>query len=363
MSDFVSAIHRSGTRLVLAVSGGGATAIADLLATPGASNSVLEAVVPYSEPAMNDWLAGKPDHYCSEATARAMAMSAFLRAGRLGDDSERRAGIAATASLASDRPKRGPHRVHVAFQTAEETSVASLELLKGQRSRAEEERLASDMVLNAVAEVAGLAQRLPLSLFPGETPQSHRVMALADWRRLLLGEITAVRHKAPGPAPRAVFPGAFHPLHRGHRQMMALAETILGAAVEPEIAILNVDKPPLDYLEIADRTEQFDRPVWLTRAATFDEKSALFPSATFIVGADTLRRIAEVRYYGDVAARQAALRRIAERGCRFLVFGRAERGAFVAPESMDLPTPLRDICRFVPEESFRMDISSTELRE
>jgi hypothetical protein len=104
--------------------------------------------------------------------------------------------------------------------------------------------------------------------------------------------------------------------------------------------------------------------VCLTRAATFEEKSRLFPGATFIVGVDTLRRIADPRYYrDDAAACLAAIERIAARGCRFLVFGRDVGTGFVRLSDLDLPEALRAICREVPGEEFREDISSTEIRK
>lgn len=369
IESLVQAVHASPVRIVLAVAGGGARAIAQLLEVPGASRTVLEAVVPYAPAAMRQWLGGQPEQFCSEATARAMAMAAMLRAGQLDPDAPV-AGVACTASLATDRPKRGAHRAAVALQTRLCTAVYWVELVKGRRSRPEEEALVADLVLNAVAEACDVPQRRHPPLLPEETLQSRRRTAPAEWQELVLGTRAAVRHRGLGPepspaTPAAVFPGAFHPLHRGHLRMMELAEEILGAAVEPEISILNVDKPPLDYLEIAGRLEQFDqrRPVWLTRAPTFEEKSRLFPGATFVVGADTLRRIADPRYYGgDCRACQSAIEAIAGRGCRFLVFGRAEHGRFVALEELELPPPLRGICRGVPESAFREDISSTELR-
>ena len=53
---------------------------------------------------------------------------------------------------------------------------------------------------------------------------------------------------------------------------------MLGQPVQWEISILNVDKPPLDYVEIQQRLEQIppEQDVWLTRAATFDEERATF---------------------------------------------------------------------------------------
>ena len=44
----VAAIHASPTRAVLACAGGAAQVLTWLLASPGASNTVLEASVPYS---------------------------------------------------------------------------------------------------------------------------------------------------------------------------------------------------------------------------------------------------------------------------------------------------------------------------
>ena len=130
--QLIEQIHAAATPLVLAITGGGSGAISALLEVPGASATVLEAVVPYSSTALEQWLGGPVDHYCSERTARAMAMAAFERARKLSDaDPHTLRGIGATASLVSNRPKRGPHRIHVAWQSAESTTVVSCELPKG----------------------------------------------------------------------------------------------------------------------------------------------------------------------------------------------------------------------------------------
>lgn len=391
LEHFIQSIHETPTKTVLAVAGGGSRAIAELLETPGASRTVLEAIVPYCEQAMIEWLGGRPDQFCSEPTARAMAMAAFRRACRL-EPGQDRAGVACTASLATDRPKRGPHRAHVAFQTATTTVSWSLDLQKGHRPRADEERLVSHLVLNAVAAACGLVDRLTLELLPEERIEEARIIAPEPWQELLAGEIEAVREHGrgiavpgtaeplattgkqsvlamPAPAsqaPKAILPGAFHPIHTGHRRMAEIAGRRLGAAVEFEIAILNVDKPPLDFLEVFQRLAQFgpEETVWLTRSATFVEKSAQFPGVVFVVGADTLRRIVDPRYYGnDPTACQSALETIAARGCRFLVFGREDSGRFAGLAELTLPAALQAICEEVSAEEFREDISSTEIRK
>jgi nicotinamide mononucleotide (NMN) deamidase PncC len=369
IKQLVRQIHAGPTRIVLALAGGGSGAIGQLLEVPGASRTVLEVVVPYSPAAMNQWLGGPPEQACSAQNARAMAMAAFLRACRLDDSDVPRAGVACTASLATDRAKRGPHRAHVAVQTAAVTATRSLQLEKGARSRAQEERLASRLVLNAIAEACGLKRRLRLDLLEGERFDQSSVVAPQAWRDLLLGKVETVRHGGPTDpadrAPKALFPGAFNPMHAGHRRMAEIARELLGEPVDFEISILNVDKPPLDYYEIERRTGQLpaDETVWITRLPTFEEKSRAFPGVTFVVGTDTLRRIAEPHYYGnDAAACRAALERIAARGCRFLVFGRDPGDGFVALGDLVLPDPLPTLCREVPAAEFREDVSSTEIR-
>jgi nicotinamide mononucleotide (NMN) deamidase PncC len=366
--DFVRQIHASGRRLVLATTGGGSRAISRLLTVPGASRSVHEALVPYAEPAMARFLGGKPDQYCSPATARAMAMAAYRRALDYGDSAVMAVGLGCTASLASDRPKHGPHRLHVAAQTRAATRLVSLELEKGARTRDEEETLAAGIVLNLLAECCAVAARVPVTLTASEQLQTSHIDASDPWQALLAGEIDRLRVSPPGePAspPKVIFPGAFHPLHEGHRGMAAVAAQLLGAAVEFEITIINADKPALDYLEIDSRVRQFgaDEPVWLSRAATFVEKSFLFPQVTFVVGADTIERIAAARYYGgDPAAVDRAMQTIGAQGCRFLVFGRSHEGRLRSLGDLDLPPAVVVLCREVPAALFRVDVSSSVLR-
>lgn len=398
----IARIHTGRVRVGLVCTGGGVQALAMLLSVPGGSRTVLEAVVPYCRSAVTRYLGAPPDRFCAEPTARSLAMAAFFRALDLYREETAAAspgvtshaaisrvaspgvspvasaaarndvpvaGVACTASLATDRPKAGPHRIHVAAQSAASTVSWSLELEKGKRSRSEEEEIAARMILNAVAEVQGTSLEFPLPLLPGEAVITQRAEAPPAWQQLLLGETDAVRLGVPadwtGSASPAIFPGAFNPLHAGHQKMAEIAERILGVPIEFEISILNVDKPPLDYAELRRRAGQFsvEEGVWLTRAPTFEEKSRRFPGAVFVVGADTIRRIADPRYYGhDTAARDAAIARIVDRGCRFLVFARCLEGRCVELDDLDLPPALRAICQGVPGGQFREDIASSDLR-
>jgi len=364
--QLIEQIHDSPTRIVLAATGGGSRAIADLLEVPGGSRTLLEAIVPYSASSIIAWLGGLPDEFCSAATARAMAMVAFQRALLYEEPEASPAGVACTASLATDRPKRGPHRVHVALQTAALSAGWSLQLHKERRTRVEEERLVGRLLLNAAAEAADVSERLTLDLLEGELVEESRTQAPAAWQELLLGKVRSVRVGPEAGPPGTILPGAFNPWHVGHRRMAQIAQELLQQPTALEVSILNVDKPPLDYGEIERRLEQFppEQTVYLTRAATFEEKSRLFAGATFVVGIDTLRRIAAPQYYGgDQEASRRALEKIADRGCRFLVFGRNLGVGFVRLDDLDLPDALRALCREVPPDVFREDISSTAIRK
>lgn len=82
-----------------------------------------------------------------------------------------------------------------------------------------------------------------------------------------------------------------------------------------------------------------------------------------MVGADTIVRIANPRYYqNSISARDAALEELRQQNCRFLVFPRVVGEDFLSLEDLELPPLLLERCESVPASEFRMDISSTELR-
>jgi len=384
LEPFIRRLHDTPHRFVLAATGGGSAAFSHLLTVPGASRTVLEATVPYASAALVEWLGARPESFCSLRTARLMAMAGYRRGLRLAEaeplladapvaaDSPV-AGVGCTCSLASDRKKRGPHRAHLAVQTAQFTETQSLDLVKDQRTRKAEEELVARWMLNVVAEVSGIEERLELGLLPGERIEVVRTNARPAWQGLLSGAVSAVWHRGTESGPldarpramRGLFPGAFNPRHEGHDGMHEVAERLLAGPVDCELSVTNVDKPSLDFTEMAARLALFsaDHVVWLTRAPTFVEKSRLFPGVTFVVGADTITRIGEPRYYGgDPAARDRAIAEIAGAGCRFLVFGRQTEQRFETLDALVLPAALRSLCTGVAEADFREDISSTELR-
>lgn len=379
----VELLRRHGTRLVMVATGGGSEAIPLLLTEPGASDVVLEAIVPYARAAIDDLLGGPQESYCSDRTARRLAVAAWQRGVDLENAVDESVGLAVTASLRSRQVKRGPHRIHVAVHRLAGTATATLEMKKGGRSRAEEERLAAALCLDLLLEVMTGDQvtvwrdELTSLLLPEEHVVRERCQPPLAWQRLFAATATAVavggeaatnnQTKAglsPTGTGRLLFSGSFDPLHEGHLAMARLAEEIAERPVEWELSVDNVDKPMLDYIEISQRVSQFDgRTLWLSRAATFVEKIELFPESTFIMGADTYLRLADPRYYGGSQKQaDAAIRTICKKTRGLIVFGREQDGAFQSAAQADLPEKLRDVTYFVSEREFRMDVSSTAIR-
>ncbi|MGL6196535.1 MAG: hypothetical protein ACRC2T_17105, partial [Thermoguttaceae bacterium] len=167
-----------------------------------------------------------------------------------------------------------------------------------------------------------------------------------------------------------IFAGSFAPIHSGHIRMIEIGEERLQNRVALEIAVRNVDKAPLDYIEIGNRLKQIEKnrtgqAVWLTRTVRFIDKSQLFREATFLVGADTLERIGAQKYYGNNhSVLMDVMRRITYYGCRFLVFARRNKDNDQIDnlQSLVIPDMLRSLSEEVPEDVFCEDISSSKIR-
>ena len=371
--QLISALHASGRKAALAITGGGSGAIGELLRVPGGSRLLIEAQVPYDALALAAFLGFAPAQACSSDTAIAMARSVWARAARLVPAGTDLVGLGATAALVSDRPRKGEHRFHIAFVNSARTAHCTGVLAKGRRDRAAEEDLVSRAIVLWLAHACGIAAPSPRSLLDVDEHFAETAVATVDTiDQLLAGEVDRVTVQPDGqmmlsaPRPLVLLPGSFNPVHEGHLLMARVAEELRQQPVAFEISVTNVDKPPLSGETVRHRLAQFawKSPVELTRAPTFVDKSRLFPGTTFVIGADTAERLVAPKYYGDDEGRMhVALEEIANAGCSFLVAVRIDAAGRVHALK-DIPVPRRyaDLFTEIPEHRFRFDTSSSEIR-
>lgn len=374
----IAQVHAAPHKLVFEFAGAGSLALWWLHSVSGSSRTILEATDRYAAASLQALLGGVPDKAVSGATARAMASQAYQRAVVLYDamyplpePAAPLLGVACTATIATDYAKRGAHRCVVAVQQASGSTAYELLLTKGLRDRVGEETVVSQLVMQAIGRACGLELGLPLDLAAAEQVAEGFVPANDPLARLLTGVAQTVtlypdgRQEVDGRVQGALLSGAFNPLHAGHVQLAAVAAEYLAVPVWFELPIINADKGTLIAEEVVRRLGQFaaQHTVVLSRAPLFVDKAALFPGCSFIVGYDTAIRLVTPHYYGSEVAMHAALARIGSLGCRFLVAGRLAQATFGTLQQVGVPAACQDLFRELPAELFRVDISSTELRE
>jgi hypothetical protein len=369
----IEQIHRLPHKLVLEFAGAGSLALWSLHRVAGSSHTILEATDRYSAASLVDLVRERPAQFVSTETAIAMARKAYERAIHL--EGIQRAplllGVGCTATIATNYMKQGEHRCAIAVQSIEGLITYDLQMKKGLRDRAGEEIIVSKLLVYAIAHACELTTPRPLDLAPGEYLRENHMAFTDPLSRLMIGAVQTVtvypdEHQvADEPIRGAILSGSFNPLHEGHRHLASTAAAWLHLPVFFELPVINADKGTLSLEEVTRRLEQFapHHTAILSRAPLFRDKAALFPGCVFIIGYDTARRLVSPYYYGGKKRMLAALDAIRRAGCRFLVAGRLEDGTFHVLSELPIPPTFKDMFVELPEEEFRVDLSSTQLRQ
>ncbi len=370
--DLVERLHARPHRTVYAFAGAGALALQWLHAVGGSSRTLLEAHDHYHPRSLSEAIGEAPSRAVAPEVAAALARRSFQRARHLTEHDERPGpafGLGLTATIATDRRKRGAHRLEVAVADGLGLRGVGVELTKGARERAGEEALVARWALALAAEASGLLG-VPDPTVREDEAVRHGFEPGPPFARFLSGEAPVLRVDAGGrPAegppegpPPALVSGSFHPMHDGHRRLAAAAEAHLGRAAWFEMSLGNAEKAEIRADEAWARAAQAygERGLVLTHAPLFSVKAELMPGVVFVLGVDTARRVLEPRFYPGPDGLAEAMGRIRAAGARFLVAGRAGPDGFRTLEDLAVPGPFTDL--FEPLPAFRVDLSSTELR-
>ena len=173
--ELAQKLHSVPGRGCVVVTGAGIRAISDLFSQPGTSRTILEAQVPYARKALDDFVGFQADQHVSREEAMLIAEAALKRARHLADDKgagddpeEQLFGVGCTAAIATDRVRRGEDRAHVAWTDGTRSGGASIWFDKSARTREQEDVIVSAIVLNSIAEVTGVEERLAIDVLDTE---------------------------------------------------------------------------------------------------------------------------------------------------------------------------------------------------
>lgn len=264
----VTLINGNNSKWVIAITGGGTGAIDTLLKNGGGSNTLLEAIVPYSKESLCELLGEEPKKYVSEHTARMMASASFLRALELAPDHDvdELYGIGVTAVMGSENQRVGRYNgARVCIMGNGVLQEFTWDFVGGTREN-QEHRL-TEIILELMLDCSDRS-------YP--ELRSYPKISYS-----LNGEVIQ-------PDPLILLAGSFNPVHAGHRDMMKKAQ-----GTHYELSVVNADKGTISKSEVMARLHHFhkDEKVILTNYATFAEKEKGFNNPHFIIGSDTYERV------------------------------------------------------------------------
>lgn len=377
-------IHDSPRMIVLAITGGGTESIGELLRYGKGSDTIIEAIVPYSKESLKKYIGKEPSEYASTDTAKDMAMSAFRRALYLNSRPDKKyyetlIGIGVTCKLTKTTNEREgrQHEVHFASQSYLKTITSSL-FLKENTSREEQEKIASDFIIENIASVCNPNKKLEGNRFKNTivkeivNNETEADFPVAELLLKTLENINSENCSEPlkvdlginDNKPKIIFSGSFNPCHKNHIEMAKIAAHKYKEPVDFEISLANVDKPPIDFISLKNRIdsllkyqeENYIGNIYLTNSPLFADKAVLFPNSVFLIGTDTLNRLFNEKYYRNGENKQSLLEHFQKYNVRFMIFNRKNADI---DHDMEIP----DICDIVPTDWYDDDgTSSTIIR-
>lgn len=351
--------------IYIACTGAGAGLQYQLWQVPGASSFLIGSNFPYAIHETDEFIGFKPEGYCTEETAMEMAMASYIRACEyeiLNKDFGFPIGVGLTASVASIKKHRGDHRVFIAFMTPDGMFCYNdiLEKDVGNKARREDDYHCIDKVISILYSILKEQTDSYVGLFD-KTKEAEELL----FKRPVFNTNGLRQCEPEGLA--TFLPGAFNPIHDGHRGMYRLVSNQYAFYA---VTISSIHKPNLDLGTALKRAAMLKlekwrhilRPFIFTRNdPLFIDKARQFPGSNFIIGADAAIRMLDPKWGVNT---ESLINEFEELNIKFCVFPRLIDGKSVS--AYDIINMNNDYFKakdlFLDFEG-QWDISSTEIRK
>ncbi len=294
----------SGRKVAAVVSGAGANLIQALWETPGASEYLVEASMPYALDSTLRHLYGRPDKMVSAEVAYRLAASASHRSQDIG--------IGLTASVAGLREHRGEHEAFICVVGPRGCRMDHITFKK--RIGAEARRWDDEDCTNRI-----------LTLIDLETARDF-----------------------------VIYPGSFNPMHWGHKDVMHMVSEMTGLLVEHQIERFPKHKPELSYDDMVRLAEY--SVLFTSGQPLYIDKARRNPGKAMIVGVDALRQMLDPKWGHEPVA---MLDEFDKLGTKFYVPGRVISGVETRLKDIDV----LGFDRLFIDVPVCTDVSSTQIRE
>ena len=360
IEEIVRNINATPYKVYVALAGGGQTFASEFMQYGGASKTIAGIYITYGKEIFEEFCGTEVKQFVNPDTARLLAKRSYEKCLKSVEDPQYAIGIGLTCSLATDNEREGrQHKIYVALH-CDKYSVVSTTIFERGLTRAEEEEYCFTTILNCLSHAADVPVDFgeQMQFFIRYIPYMND--ATGNLEMVMREDVAS---KVGDEIDYLVLaPGSFNPFHDGHKQMLNVAQDILGVMPRPEITMYNADKGVLDYIDVKRRIDTIADPyqgmVLVTNARTFLDKARQFAKEgrriIFVIGADTWNRLLDPKYAGNMNFLYAEFVKI---NVSFLVFGRI--GTSISSD------PYLDQLRIHDSRAkgFNVPISSTEIRE
>lgn len=345
-------------RIYIACTGAGAGAQQEIWKTPGCSSYFAGACFPYGSDQLEEFIGYAPEKSVTPDVAVEMAMMAYYKAYRYGEEC---VGIGLTAAVATNRSRRGDSVIFGARCDSQGVWLYTVPLRRGEgETIRRNDGRAADAVVSALLNDVTLdnnwtkeAQRLLLD----------RPYWSYDGKRLPVESFTS---QVVQPATdrsskvcRALYPGAFNPPHPGHFAIAKKTDAVFSLEICPP------HKGPIPVHEVLGRLKLLrHHDVLLTSGLPlYLDKSNRFPNHPIVVGSDAFIRMLDPKWGPDPVD---ILRQMSENETEMWIVGRDVNGKYVSGDDAIAHVPesgtlygLKPID--IPE--LPQGLSSTKIRE